>query len=95
VWVREGHINANETDKRIANTRHGGDAMIEKHYTIAELAEVLNISLERTRQLVMDEPGVLKFSPEHEGGRPTRRTMYRIPDSVVQRILRRSANPAA
>jgi len=35
--------------------------MIEKHYTIAELAEVLNISLERTRQLVMDEPGVWKF----------------------------------
>lgn len=64
--------------------------MIEKHYTIAELAEVLNISLERTRQLVMDEPGVLTFAPEHKDGRPTRRAMYRIPDSVVQRILRRS-----
>jgi hypothetical protein len=69
--------------------------MIEKHYTIAELAEVLSISLERTRQLVMDEPGVLKFAPECKGGKPARRTMYRIPESVVQRILRRSANPAA
>ena len=69
--------------------------MIEKHYTIAELSEVLSISLERTRQLVMDEPGVLKFAPESKKGKPARRTMYRIPESVVQRILRRCANPAA
>ena len=69
--------------------------MIEKHYTINELCELLNMSFERTRQLVMDEPGVLRFMPHGKTNRPGRRTMYRIPESVVQRILRRSANPAA
>lgn len=66
--------------------------MIEQHYTINELTGLLNMSFERTRQLVKDEPGVLRFTPESAGKRRTR-TMYRIPESVVQRILRRSANP--
>lgn len=69
--------------------------MIEKHYTINELAELLAMSFERTRLLVKDEPGVLRFPSEGKARRPGRRTMYRIPESVVQRILRRSANPAA
>ena len=69
--------------------------MIEKHYTIHELAELLSMSLERTRQLIKDEAGVLRFAPARKGGKQARRTMYRIPESVLQRILRRSANPAA
>ena len=60
--------------------------MLEKCYTINELRDFLNMSFERTRQLVKNEPGVLRFG---RGGR----MMYRIPESVVQRILRRSANP--
>jgi hypothetical protein len=67
--------------------------MIEKHWTINELASLLSMSFERCRQLVKDEPGVLRFTVEEK--RPGRRTMYRIPESVVQRILRRCANPAA
>ena len=69
--------------------------MIERHFTINELSELLNMSFERTRQLVKDEPGVLRFAPEGKASKPGRRTMYRIPETVVQRILRRSANPAA
>jgi len=69
-------------------------AQIERHYTINELSELLSMSFERTRQLVKDEPGVLRFAPQKSGG-GTRRTMYRIPESVAQRIIRRSANPAA
>jgi hypothetical protein len=61
--------------------------VIEHHYTINELRGLLNMSFERTRQLVKDEPGVLRFGNG-------RRTMYRIPESVVQRILLRCANPA-
>jgi hypothetical protein len=68
---------------------------MEKYYTINELAEMLHMSFERARQLVKDEPGVLRFAPQSNGGKPRRRTMYRIPESVVHRILRRSANPAA
>ena len=69
--------------------------MIEKHYTITEISEQLNMSFERTRKLIKDEPGVLRFAPEAMTGKHRSRTMYRIPESVVQRILRRSANPLA
>jgi hypothetical protein len=68
---------------------------MEKHYTINELAEMLNMSFERARQLVKDEPGVLRFASQSHIGKHRHRTMYRIPESVVQRILRRSTNPAA
>jgi hypothetical protein len=70
-------------------------SMIEKHYTINELSEQLHMSFERTRQLVKDEPGVLRFAPQSTNAKHRTRTMYRIPESVVQRILRRSSNPAA
>jgi hypothetical protein len=49
--------------------------VIEKHYTINELAERLTMSFERTRQLVMDEPGVLRIAAKTPGERRTR-TMY-------------------
>lgn len=68
--------------------------MLEKHYTINDLCGILSMSFERARQLVKDEPGVLRFAAERSTGRRTR-TMYRIPETVVQRILRRCANPAA
>jgi hypothetical protein len=69
--------------------------MVEKHYTINDLAETLSMSFERARQLVKDEPGVLKFVPGGVTGKRRTRAMYRIPESVVQRIIRRSSNPAA
>lgn len=69
---------------------------IEIHYTINDLADVLNMSVERVRQLVMHEPGVLVFSPSKPStGRKRTRNSYRIPARVVQRILRRCANPTA
>lgn len=69
-------------------------SVIEGHYyTINELSDLLGMSFERTRQLVKDEPGVHRFGHGTPGKRT--RIMYRIPESVVQRILRRSANPAA
>ena len=33
------------------------------------------MSLERTRQLIKDEPGVLRFTPQGKGGKAARRTM--------------------
>ena len=67
----------------------------ERYYTIKELAERLGMSFERARLLVKDETGVLRFT---SGGGDTakragRRVMYRVPESVVLRILKRSANP--
>lgn len=66
--------------------------MTERHYTINELCEVLNMSFSRVRLLVKDEPGVLRFVAEGKKA-PGRPTMYRVPESVVLRILQRNANP--
>jgi|SRR5271156_6750930 len=66
---------------------------LEKHYTINDLCDLLSMSFERVRQLVMNEPGVVVLPPNAPSKRRTRK-MYRIPESVVQRILRRSTNPA-
>jgi hypothetical protein len=71
--------------------------MIERHYTINDLSELLQTSLSKTRLMVKDEPGVLRILPKPPVGRkrmPREKIMYRIPQSVVERILRRSANPA-
>ncbi len=65
----------------------------EAYCTINELAKILRMSFERVRCMVKNEPGVLCFRPESPAKARTR-TMYRIPESVAQRILRRSANRA-
>ena len=67
---------------------------VEKYFTIKELLEPLNMSFERLRQLFMYEPDVVVIPPH--GARLDRRTkrMYRIPAKVVERVLRRCANPA-
>ena len=70
--------------------------MIEQYFTINDLAEILKTSLEKTRLMIKDEPGVLRILPETNGTKKKSRpkTMYRIPESVIERIVRRSANPA-
>jgi hypothetical protein len=70
--------------------------MIEQYFTINDLAEILKTSLEKTRLMIKDEPGVLRILPETTGTKKKSRpkTMYRIPESVIERIVRRSANPA-
>jgi hypothetical protein len=66
---------------------------VEKQYTINEICDLLNMSFSTVRQLVKDEPGVLKFQTTDRGPAKRARSMYRIPESVVSRIIRRSTNP--
>ena len=66
---------------------------LEKQYTINQLCDLLNMSFSTVRLLVKDEPGVLKFQTANHRPAKRARTMYRIPESVVSRILRRSTNP--
>lgn len=61
---------------------------IEKYITIGELAERLALSEETVRRIVMKEPGVLCIERK-------RKTLYRIPESVAERIVRRSTILAA
>lgn len=53
---------------------------------LRDAAQQLNCSYEKARQLIKDEPGVVIFKKGN-------RNMYRIPESVLERIVRRSSNP--
>lgn len=67
-------------------------ALQQKYYSIKELAGTLQIGVERTRQLVMKEPDVLVLD-RSDGRNPRARRMYRIPQSAVDRLIRRNSNP--
>src|SRR5580698_9334049 len=66
---------------------------VERHYTITELCDLLQMSFSTVRLLIKDEPGVLKFQTSKRCAAKRARTMYRIPESVLQRIIRRCSNP--
>lgn len=63
----------------------------ERHYAVAEIAELWSLSSDAVRKLFQDEPGVLVL-----GGRgPSHRRRYitlRVPESVLQRVHRRMTN---
>jgi len=67
----------------------GPSTVVERHYTVKELAAIWRLSSSSIIRLFRDEPGVLKIGRE----RPLRgRRSYitlRIPESVVQRVHRR------
>ena len=55
---------------------------VEKHYRIAELAELWGLGRETIRKMLIDEPGVVKIRL----GRKKAHTTYTVPDSVARRI---------
>jgi hypothetical protein len=62
-------------------------AFAERHYTVAEIAALWNLSSDAVRKLFQDEPGILSL------GRKTaphkrRYVTLRIPESVVLRVHR-------
>ena len=61
---------------------------IERHYAVAEIAEMWNLSADKVRELFEDGPGVLVIgerSPRHK----RRYITLRIPQSVLERVHRR------
>jgi len=60
---------------------------IERHYAVAEIAEIWNLSADKVRELFENEPGVLVIgerSPRHK----RRYVTLRIPQSVLERVHR-------
>ncbi|MDE2107136.1 MAG: hypothetical protein KGL39_58565 [Patescibacteria group bacterium] len=55
----------------------------EKHYTPAEIAEIMGLSRTTVYKLLEDEPGVVKIG---ERGLNRTRITYRVPESVWRRI---------
>jgi hypothetical protein len=60
----------------------------ERHFRIAELAEMWNLGRETVRLLVKDEQGVIKIRL----GRKKAHTIYSVPESVAMRIHTRLLN---
>jgi hypothetical protein len=60
----------------------------ERHYRIAELAQMWNLGRETVRLLVKDEQGVIKIRL----GRKRAHTIYSVPESVAVRIHTRLLN---
>lgn len=63
--------------------------LAERHYSVAEVAKMWNLSTDMIRRLFAKEPGVLVF--ERDKGRVHKRryATLRIPESVVERVHRR------
>ena len=60
----------------------------ERHCTVAEIAEMWNLSSDAVRRLFCNEPGVLILGSPARGTK-RRYTTLRIPQSVLDRVHRR------
>jgi hypothetical protein len=63
-------------------------AFAQRHYSIAEIAELWNLSPDAVRKLFQNEPGVLVLG-DQESRHKRRYTTLRIPESVVERVHRK------
>jgi hypothetical protein len=68
----------------------GVDVAAERHYSVAEVAALWNLSTDAVRRVFCREPGVLTLG-NRSGGRKRRYTTLRIPESVLERVHRRLA----
>jgi hypothetical protein len=64
----------------------------ERHYAVAEVSEMWNLSTDVVRKIFEREPGVLVVG-DHGSRSKRRYTTLRIPQSVVERVHRRLCNP--
>src|SRR5208282_2204103 len=80
-WRRRCH--AMSVPTQIETSMH-----IERHYAVAEIADLLNLSPDKVRELFENEPGVLVIgerSPRHK----RRYVTLRIPQKVLERVHHR------
>jgi hypothetical protein len=61
----------------------------ERHYSVAEVAELWNLSRDAVRRLFQKEPGVLVIGDARPKYGRRSYTTLRIPESVLQRVHRR------
>jgi hypothetical protein len=63
----------------------GTEACLERHYSVAEIAQLWNVSSNTVRSVFKDEPGIIEFGHEeflHKRGYKT----IRVPESVLRRV---------
>jgi len=64
---------------------------IERHYTVAEVAILWNLSRDTIRRLFQSEPGVVILTTATRRGKRRYKTL-RIPESVLLRVHRQILN---
>jgi hypothetical protein len=71
-------------------------AALEKHYSVAEIATLWNLSEDSIRNIFRDEPGVLKIGSSFKR-RKRGYVVLRIPESILQKVHEslRKAEPRA
>lgn len=77
---------------------HTSMAATERHFRVAEIAEMWAMSKEKVRQLFRDEPGVIMLGgPTRLVGRKYRRRYFilRVPESVLIRVHERLRRKSA
>ena len=84
-----GHLDLRHTTRvgrempasiQIENAAH-----TERHYAVAEIAALWNLSADKVRELFEQEPGVLVIGDRNPRGKGRYRTL-RIPQTVVDRV---------
>lgn len=69
-----------------AEARHA----TERHYSVAEVAEMWKLSVNMVRRVFESEPGVLAIGqPRPKFGRQRGYVTLRIPETVLERVHRR------
>jgi hypothetical protein len=69
-------------------------AFTERHYAVAEIAALWNLSGDKVREIFEQEPGVLMIGDRNPRAKRRYRTL-RIPQTVVDRVHKRLSLKAA
>lgn len=64
----------------------------QRHYSVAEIAEMWNLSRDVVRKIFETEPGVFVIGNDRSRNKRGYHTL-RIPESVAERVHRRLSNP--
>ena len=64
----------------------GSKASAERHFSVAEIAEIWQLSRDAVTRLFQNEPGVLVLGDTNPRRRKRRYLTLRIPQSVLERV---------
>jgi hypothetical protein len=77
------------SDKLASDQSPATARIIERHYTVAEVATSLRLSRDFVRRTFENEPGVVVFGADKSNRRKRRYRTLRIPEHVLERVLRK------
>ena len=90
IQNREKQVNWTQGNRDAHSSGLKTENFVERHYTVAEIAEIWQLSHDAIRRMFHSEPGVLVLGSRKQSRR--RYTTLRIPESVLQRVHRRLMN---